>query len=135
MTLWGAALMALALLQETPLADPKQEARALALMQEIRCVACENEPISQSASEIAEDMRAIVRQQVEAGRTDAEIRDWFAERYDEFVLFRPSAKGIGGTLLWGLPFALLLIGATVVAFVAGRRQRGEVIRAERPEDV
>jgi len=133
---WLAGLFAfLLVLQEAPLADPEAEARAQALMREIRCVACENEPISQSASDIAEDMRRVVRQQVATGKSDAEVREWFAERYGEFVLFRPAASGFGGWMLWTLPF-ILLIGAGLVAFAIRRRRAPvEEIAPVRPESI
>lgn len=102
---------------ETPLEDAKTEARARALMEEIRCVACENEPISQSNADIAADMRARVREMVAAGASDADVRDWFADRYGEFVLFRPSTEGASGLLLWGLPFVLLLLGGAGLLLV------------------
>ena len=70
--------------------DPAEEARAQALMRELRCVACENEPISQSSAAIAEDMRSRVRAMVSEGASDDEVRDWFESRYGEFVLFPPS---------------------------------------------
>lgn len=96
---------------DRPLEDARSEARAKALMEEIRCVACENEPISQSGSDIAGDMRDKVRELIASGASDAEVRNWFAGRYGEFVLFRPSTRGTSGLLLWGLPFGLLLLGA------------------------
>lgn len=133
MTGWLAALFFL-LLQDAPLADPQEEARAQALMREIRCVACENEPISQSAADIAEDMRRVVREQVAAGRSDADIRDWFAERYGDFVLFRPPARDPSGWLLWGLPFVLLAGGLGAVLAVR-RRARREDIKPVPPEDL
>ena len=96
---------------DVPLEDAKAEARAKALMEEIRCVACENEPISQSGADIALDMRTRVREMIGNGASDEEVRAWFSGRYGEFVLFRPSKAGLSGILLWGLPFGLLLIGA------------------------
>lgn len=112
---------------QAQLADPEQEARAQDLMREIRCVACENEPISNSGSDIAADMRERVRAMVAEGRSDAEIRNWFAERYGEFVLFRPSARGPGGWLLWGTPFILLVSGGVIVLAL---RKRSRAARAE-----
>lgn len=132
MSALAAALAALALLQETPLADPAAEARAQALMREIRCVTCENEPISQSASDMAGDMRTMVRAKVAEGESNAAIRAWFAERYGEFVLFRPKARGPGGWLLWGAPLLLLLAGAGGVA-LARRKPAGQDIAAVPPE--
>ncbi|MGB3626443.1 MAG: cytochrome c-type biogenesis protein [Henriciella sp.] len=121
---------------EGQLADPQEETRAQDLMREIRCVACENEPISNSGSDIAADMRDRVRVLVAEGKSNEEIRDWFAERYGEFVLFRPSAEGPGGVLLWGLPFALLLAGGALI-FVLRRRSAGGASRIDpvKPEEI
>lgn len=94
---------------ETQLADPKLEARAEALMREVRCVVCQNEPVSQSTADIAVDMRRTIRQQVQAGQNDDQVRKFFADRYGNFVLFRPPTQG-WGILLWVFPF-LLLVGA------------------------
>ncbi len=110
----------LALAQDASLDDAAAEARAQGLMRELRCVACENEPISQSSAPIAEDMRRQVRQMVKAGDSDAEILGWFEARYGEFVRFRPRGDGLGGLLLWFGPFLMLAFAA---AFVVGRRQR------------
>ncbi|MBB34010.1 MAG: cytochrome C biogenesis protein [Hirschia sp.] len=107
---------------DQPLDDPQAEARAQALMREIRCVACENEPISQSASEIARDMRKVVRDQIAEGQSDAEVRDWFAQRYGDFVLFRPKTDG-GGVFLWMFPFALLIYAAVMLFLMMRSRAR------------
>jgi cytochrome c-type biogenesis protein CcmH len=74
---------------ETPLADPALEARAQALGAEIRCVVCENEPVSRSNAPMAIDMRRAIRARVAAGDDDDQVREYFAERYGEFVLLRP----------------------------------------------
>jgi cytochrome c-type biogenesis protein CcmH len=113
--------------------DPAEEARAQLLMRELRCVACENEPISQSSAAIAEDMRVRVRVMIDEGASDDEVRDWFESRYGEFVLFRPSSKGVDGVILWGGPFGLLLIGGLIVFAFARRRKSGA--EPVRPEDV
>jgi cytochrome c-type biogenesis protein CcmH len=103
---WAAALVA-------PLPDPAQEARARALDAEIRCVECENEPISQSTADIAADMRALVRERIQAGDSDAQIRAYFAKRYGDFVLLRPPMKP-ETILLWAAPALLLGIGGWIV---------------------
>lgn len=116
-----------------PLDDPAQESRAQTLMREVRCVACENEPVSQSSAPIAEDMRTRIREMVAEGATDQEIRDWFVSRYGDFVLFRPPARDPAGWLLWTLPFILLGIGLAVgVTLAAKARRRNEPVE---PEDV
>lgn len=117
-----------------PLEDPAAEARAQDLMREIRCVACENEPVSQSGSDIARDMRARVRTLVGEGKSDEEVRAWFVERYGEFVLFRPDSDGLTGKLLWGSPFAILVAGGAFLFFRKRATDTGAVSPIQ-PEDV
>ncbi|MFC7290873.1 cytochrome c-type biogenesis protein [Hirschia litorea] len=125
------ALILAAALSDAPLQDAALEARAQMLMREIRCVSCENEPISQSASEIAGDMRHLVRSQIQDGASDEQVRSWFAERYGEFVLFRPKASG-GGAFLWTFPFVLLawVGGALFLGARAKRRRNLKPLKAD-----
>lgn len=117
------AALLLAIAAPAVLGDPAQEARAHALEMEIRCVQCQNEPIAQSTSEIAADMRMVVRERVAAGDSDAEIRDFFRERYGDFVLFRPPVDPRTWAL-WGAPILLLLIGLWAI-FSTRTRARPE----------
>lgn len=115
------------------LGDPAQEARAHALEMEIRCVQCQNEPIAQSTSEIAADMRTLVRERVAAGESDAEIRAFFRERYGDFVLFRPPMDA-RTWVLWGAPLLLLLIGLwAIFASRAPARPEGAPLTPEEGE--
>lgn len=116
----------IAALAPVVLGDPALEARAHALEQEIRCVQCQNEPIAQSTADIAVDMRALVRERIAAGDSDAEIRAFFRERYGDFVLFRPPFDA-RTWLLWFGPLALVLGGLFAVAATWRR------VRAERPQ--
>ncbi|MGE0595439.1 MAG: cytochrome c-type biogenesis protein CcmH [Hyphomonadaceae bacterium] len=107
-------LVAIAALAGAALADPAQEARAQALEREIRCVVCQNEPIAQSTAEIAADMRGVVRERIEAGDSDAEIRSFFRQRYGDFVLLRPPMDN-RTWMLWAAPALLLALGLLAVA--------------------
>jgi cytochrome c-type biogenesis protein CcmH len=121
----AALLMALVVGSEAPLPNPRLEARAEALMREIRCVVCENEPVSQSTADIAVDMRRVIRKQVEQGSTDAEVRTFFSEKYGQFVLFRPPTDGLG-LLLWGFPFLLLLGAGSAIALRLFKSRRRDL---------
>lgn len=125
----------LALLQSgSVLDDPDEERRAQMLMREIRCVACENEPVSQSASDIAGDMRAQIRDMVAEGKSDSEIRAWFVDRYGEFVLFRPKADNPWGWTLWTLPFVVLgVAGAGIVMSRNARALKEDSVDAVPPD--
>ncbi len=128
-------LLFAAALSDAPLDDAALEARAQILMREIRCVSCENEPISQSASEIAGDMRHLVRSQIQAGSSDKDVREWFAERYGDFVLFRPKSGG-GGAFLWAFPFVLLVwaAGSIVLAVRARKSRKSKSLTPEQISD-
>ena len=105
------------------LADPRQEARARALFQEVRCLVCQNESIDDSEAELAGDLRRLVRGQVAAGRSDAEVRDYLVQRYGQFVLLKPSADA-ANLPLWLAPFVLVLIGGGGL-YALWRRRRPE----------
>ena len=108
---------------DRPLTDPVQEARARALFGDIRCVVCQHESIADSPAGIAADLRGLVREQIAAGKTDAQIKDDLIRRYGDYVLFQPPVR-IGTWLLWFGPFALAA-GAAVVLVLRARR-RGTV---------
>jgi cytochrome c-type biogenesis protein CcmH len=110
---------------DRPLADARQEARAQALFDDIRCVVCQHEAIADSPAGIAADMRQLVREQIAAGRSDAQIRDDLVRRYGDFVLFSPPVR-LGTWLLWFGPFAALLAVAAGLLALA-RRRRPDVV--------
>lgn len=105
---------------DRPLTDPAQEARARALFGDIRCVVCQHESIADSPAGIAADLRGLVREQIAAGKTDAQIKDDLIRRYGDYVLFQPPVR-LGTWLLWFGPFALAA-GAGVVLVLRARRR-------------
>ena len=91
---------------DRPLPNAAQEARAQALFDDIRCVVCQHEAIADSPAVIAADMRQLVREQVAAGRTDAQIEQDLVRRYGDFVLFQPPVR-LATWLLWFGPVGLM----------------------------
>ena len=106
----GAACLAAASDPAERLADPAQEAQARALFADVRCLVCQNESIDDSEAELARYLRQIVREQVKAGKTDAEIKRFLTDRYGEFVLLTPQFS-ISNLVLWVGPFLIVLFGA------------------------
>jgi len=102
------------------LPDPALEARARALTAEFRCLVCQNESIDESNAPLAHDLRVLIREQVTAGRTDAEIRNFLVARYGQFVLLRPRFEP-ETLLLWLGPFLVLVLGASLIVRSAYRR--------------
>ena len=89
--------------------DSQLEGRFLAFVQDVRCLVCQNEALSDSRAELAVDLRREIREQMKAGRSNEEITIFLTERYGEFVLYRPRLKP-GTYALWFGPFMLLAGG-------------------------
>ncbi len=112
------------------LKDPAQEAQARQIFSDVRCLVCQNESIDDSEAELARDLRQIVREQVAAGRSEAEIKRFLTERYGEFVLLRPSFS-LGNIALWAGPFLVVLAGlALMLGRLRNRTQEPELSPAE-----
>jgi cytochrome c-type biogenesis protein CcmH len=92
------------------LPDPAQEARARAIFADVRCLVCQNESIDDSEAELAGDLRRTIREQVKAGRSDAEIKRFLTDRYGEFVLMTPRFSWTN-LALWSGPFLVVVLGA------------------------
>lgn len=91
------------------LADPRQEAHAKALMEELRCLVCQGQSIADSDAELAGDMRALVRQRIAAGQSPEQVRSWLIQRYGNWVTYRPPVEPVTWPL-WAAPILLLVTG-------------------------
>jgi cytochrome c-type biogenesis protein CcmH len=114
-------LLAHAVIETYEFSDPALEERYQALSAELRCPKCQNQNIADSNAPISQDLRRLLYEQLEAGATDAEIRDYMVDRYGEFVRYRPSFSG-ATVVLWVAP-AVLLLGGVLVAVAALRGRR------------
>ncbi len=107
--------------EATPLAeDPAVERRLISISEEMRCLVCQNESLSGSRSELAQDLRREIRDLIKQGKTDAEIRTFMVDRYGDFVLYRPPVKPITW-LLWIGPFVLMIAGIVALLMYLRRR--------------
>ena len=104
--------------------DQRLEARARALSAQLRCMVCQNESIDESNADLARDLRLLVRERLQAGDSDDQIRAYLVRRYGDFILLKPPFKP-ETWLLWGAPFLVLLVGGCII-FIARRRQKSLV---------
>lgn len=94
--------------------DSVLEAQVRAVASELRCPVCQGESIQDSPAALAQEMRAIVREQLAAGRTPDDVKAYFTEKYGEWILLRPRARG-WNVVVYALPVLALLLGAAVIA--------------------
>ena len=97
------------------LSDSKLENRARNLSKGIRCLVCQNQSIDDSDSELAKDLRKIIRIKIVEGKKDREINDFLVEKYGNFILMKPPFYS-ETFLLWSSPFIIVFIGFIIIFF-------------------
>ncbi len=100
--------------------DPELQARYEHIIEEVRCLKCQNQSIKDSNAFLAGDLRREIRRMLGEGKTDEEIYDFLVTRYGEFALYRPRMSG-KTLILWIAPIALLLAGGFVLVNILRRR--------------
>ena len=104
------------------LADPAKEAAAKRLMETLRCLVCQGQAIVDSDAEMAGDMRALVRQRIDAGEKPEAVRAWLIRRYGDYVTYDPPWSPVSAPL-WLAPLGLLAIGGFIATRSFKRRRR------------
>ena len=124
LTLFGVWLLGVAIpasafdIESMP--TPEMQQRYDGLVHELRCMQCQNQSIADSPVGLAEDLRRDVREQIIAGKTDAQIRDSMVARYGNIILFRPPFTP-STAWVWVLPFLLLLVGVLIAVRIVRHR--------------
>lgn len=101
--------------------DPVMEKRAREIGKSLRCVVCQNQAIDDSNSDLARDMRVLVRKRLMAGSADSEVIEYMVSRYGDYVLLQPPMKATT-YVLWFAPGGFILIGVFAIAMYYRRRR-------------
>nr|VFK47427.1 MAG: cytochrome c-type biogenesis protein CcmH [Candidatus Kentron sp. TC] len=101
-------------------ADPEQEARYKTLIEELRCLVCQNQSLADSNAELAVDLRREIYTMLEEGADEDAVKEFMVSRYSEYVLYRPPVAG-ATLLLWGGPFLFALLGFVLLILRVRRR--------------
>ena len=118
--LFALASPAMAIDTDKAFDDPGLQARYEHIIEEVRCLKCQNQSIKDSNAFLAGDLRREIRRMLSEGKTDEEIYDFLVARYGEFALYRPRMSG-KTLVLWVAPILLLLAGGFVLVNILRRR--------------
>lgn len=103
----------------TTIGDSALEARVKEVASQLRCPVCQGLSLQDSPSELSQEMKNLVREQLRSGKSPAEVRAYFINRYGEWILLEPQAHGFNW-VVYALP-VLLLVGGGGALTVAVRR--------------
>lgn len=109
-----------ALLAATAQAQEVQlQSRVFEIAGQLRCPVCVSESVADSSAPLAQQMRQLIQQQLEEGRSEAEIFSYFRSRYGDWIMLDPPKRGVH-LLVWLLPVAAVLVGVTGLTFAVRR---------------
>ena len=122
---------------DTPLEfkDAATQHRYMVMIEEIRCLVCQNQSLADSHADLAQDLRQEIFNMIGAGKSNEQIIEFLVQRYGDFVLYRPPMQGTT-LLLWCLPFVFLVAAVISVIYFIRLRSVGEgadLSREERDE--
>ena len=130
------ALLALALVAAPASAETEVDRQTREIAAGLRCVICNNLSVADSPSQLAQDMRAIIRTKLEQGESREQIEEYFVGRYGEEVLLNPPKRGFN-LFVWGSPVLVLLVGLLLVGFAVNRwtSRRPATLPRHAPEEL
>ena len=93
--------------------DATLEAATKSVASQLRCPVCQGVSIQDSPSELAQQMRTVVKEQLAAGKSSDQVKSYFISKYGEWILLEPKASGFN-LLVYALPVFLVMGGAIVL---------------------
>ena len=83
------------------------------IAQNIKCLVCQNQSIDESNSELAKDLKNLIKEKLEAGLNEDEVYNFLSERYGDSILLKPPLN-TNTILLWFLPFIILVFSSIYI---------------------
>lgn len=93
--------------------NAEYQSRYYELIEEVRCLVCQNQSLADSNAGLAQDLRNIIIQKINEGKDNQEIIQFLTDRYGDFVLYRPPVKS-STLLLWSGPFLILIVAIIIL---------------------
>jgi cytochrome c-type biogenesis protein CcmH len=113
-------------------ATAEQEALFNKLSDELRCLVCQNQAISDSNADLAKDLRDEIYAMLQQGKSEDQIVEFMVARYGDFVLYRPPIKPVTW-LLWFGPALALIVGFYVVMRIVNKQKQASAVEISSEE--
>jgi len=107
---------------EEPLETAEQQSLYRKLLEEVRCMVCQNQNLRDSDAPLARDMRRELRRMVEDGASEDDVKQFLLDRYGDFALYRPRLAP-NTLLLWVGPGVIVVLALGSIALVIRRRMK------------
>ena len=105
--------------QELAFEDPILQSTYQELVNEIRCLVCQNQTIADSTAPLANDLKREIRSMIEQGSTKNDVIIFLTDRYGDFVLYNPPLQ-TNTLVLWASPIIFLLVGCVIFVVIVNR---------------
>src|SRR5439155_3376332 len=89
------------------------DGRVQRVASQLKCLICQGESVADSPSTLAQQMRVSIRQQLQAGKSEQDVIQYFQQRYGDEIVWSPPWQGFS-LLAWLIPIAFLLCGVGLV---------------------
>lgn len=116
---------------QVAITDTALERRTSEVASQLRCPVCQGESLQDSPSALAQEMRAVVRDQLAAGRSPEEVKAFFVSKYGEWILLQPRARGLN-LVVYLAPFLVIVGGTALIIFAVRRWTRPSGTETEHP---
>jgi len=83
------------------------------IAQNIKCLVCQNQSIDESNSELAKDLKKLIKEKLEAGLNENDVYKFLSDRYGDYILLKPPLNK-NTILLWFLPFIILVFSTVYI---------------------
>ncbi len=101
--------------------DQAQREQFDSLLEELRCLVCQNQSLADSGAGLADDLREEVYQMVTNGENNNAIKTFMVQRYGNFVLYDPPLNP-STAVLWFAPITLVVFSLAVIVFLTRKSQ-------------
>jgi len=108
-----------------PIQASDSQAKLLGVYKNLRCLVCQGQSIADSNSDFAATIKLVVQDQLNEGKTEAEIYKFLTSKYGEWIIYQPTFNK-NNFLLWALPYAVLIFGGFIIFLIVRKTKNNKV---------